>query len=1828
MRKKFKSSNSSRPVLELPPINIKFSAETLDPYLLFLNTPKTYTLSSGKKIEYPLVSFDRSLQKGYEMDMFDSHDGYTNQKIEAKTFSIINFSVKIDNVEIGYTNVPDSLLFNIPQIYKSLNDLVYLATSCKSKETSSSSPSIISHQLASLTLCQLLPGQIVFEESNLSNQPDLFVTIFDKSFLVDVTTNNKFSDKRTKYNRLKRPYIIVDKYKILDMYKKEKCLNNLIKLSKVNDSRNSSDINEIIAKQNINSVKSIYDKEILDFFLNIGESSLNYLSDIVNQCIAEDYMHSVSKVEEKKFLFKSDHLETFTESMNADSSTLDWLKFNLIEKVSNKMIKPIHISLSLKVINDILELEESDVYQEAYHADLEEEKSLFNPYVDKILMDSRSIEHYQSYRNQTSDRYVLSKYDEEYYTSQVKQFSVSRNESYFDIIRTGKIKLNTEGRIVNNCKPKYIIYDHMELRNISKIIPETPFREVMLLESPLDVLTNNKPIAIDPLDRELIGESKHNLVKYLESSKLYHILTLFRRTSYSILHSFKKTSGQIFSVQHPRLELFTHVLLTGNPAEVDKGFAYVSLVIGKGLIRTWKWTNVDIKSFSIATFRLINCLKSIWDLKIEEDMKERMSDLYLSIIFENSWGLSRLLKPFRYLCCGWCYNSPLVQLQLDKFKEEYSLNQKSYDNKMSIFLMKMYLTDSSEPGKTPLFGLSEKDIGYEAFLMNLCPSQTIGKRRHRVNMSLELIKEIELYETHSDLVVNHYKSFKHSIPLIKSLINVKDSFNLKLEIKRYLLDIRNISERTKGRFTSSPISILSIWKSVRELSISNIYSSSHLRNLMTMKSSFDPINFKKCSALESISTLSSHYNLGTTSTLAIDLITNVNDLTYRMFDKDQIGGDREISILSSEFRILQSICENYSREVGRKTGIDMLDNPDKEKLYCNAHNQCGDGIRLTADQTRWGPNFNTSHFGYLMALLSRRSTEAFMPMIVCFKGEFKIFEMTNYPELAKYQKLGYTLPGLLAPSHMGQGIFHYTSSLYHSLVHKTMGEIVTSIVSPKMDLFLRYSHFITSDDVAQFWSIEDKSGATLTPSKDIEKRKYEKLIIRLLKGYNDFLTYYCILTSKYKNMISRKSIEFNSIFLNKDSVGSNSPKFLYSLCDPATSGNKLRDLRNMIDIFSDGLNSGLTVNESFYVLQSNLCYRLLQWGSNFIKIIGILRIILENLCDRNGNCLPEKVISLTSRVTDKTNERSNNLNCNTVLPFRRYGDMVKGLNSYIKVLKMETEIAHAEHKRDTLELAKERKLGSNRGIVLSKRLKEKSRIEAPLSCPFNCFEISSEAYLNVFLNTGGEGIFYKPDRRISINPSLVEIKESTGFKHIWYRRSLKMSLSLDELIVSSYPRVNYVTSKSSDLDMILHISRSKNIAKISLKDDIVNGDYETRLAYFDDLMTSARITGNTKQITYIDQEIKYLSVNFENLVEMVEYTCSVRLLKSTLNNHIPKTPDRDLYCLSNRFEEKISHTGLVMCPALNRTYDVNTDIFELRLSSLIKASHEILLREKRLYSTTDRSYLNITILVKVKEKQMDQGELVFGGYETDSIAIGNSSIEEIDLLDVISGLMENYIMTHGSEELSGLFDINSSVNDYIPQTDLSDVNSQASVDEQLPEFNFEPHSHHVYSTVISVEVSDICQTLNQPWFRNEVKLNAILGQLIEDNFIHDQCDNQSIYSLWTQFKTKSNIQNNELYDDPMTNNIKYDIFLTAYFNIINTINNCSRATNLVSFSNDDLACIKEILTVSDDHLSYGLKTINGLPSCCSLTKDPVGKILNSDDALHNIFVSGIIDYLE
>ena len=441
--------------------------------------------------------------------------------------------------------------------------------------------------------------------------------------------------------------------------------------------------------------------------------------------------------------------------------------------------------------------------------------------------------------------------------------------------------------------------------------------------------------------------------------------------------------------------------------------------------------------------------------------------------------------------------------------------------------------------------------------------------------------------------------------------------------------------------------------------------------LLSTKGAFSTLLNKNCKALDGLTILakevSSSYPITTLNSACFILNKIIKQpdsvpLLYAIVPKDQVGGDREISMMNEYLRILQSICEATARHYGRLSGVDKLSDPNKDSEFYKLVMMDGSMFAFIGDQTRWGPNFNTIVFGDMFMMMRNCGLpHTFLAHAVCYLAQRKIFLCPENVDM-KHIKVKHTSKdlrylGVSAPSHMGEGIFHYSSSLYHSLVSKKFCKLVSSL--PGLSSFSTHI-LVTSDDISYI-------NKNVIPT-DIP------ILRNAYKGFQKFLTPMSIKTSNYKNMESETYAEFNSI-----AIFPRMRKYLFQTLKQ-TVGNVMiptshtfwNDLTTSISSFNTLLNSGssFTIAYMVYLLNTTLAFR--RWSmlrifyqNGYFRILTPKQLIQNeplfpreyNLVSREGKLYVEKSTDSHPVFKFKTLERFSSA-------WTTLKDMSKHLNLY------------------------------------------------------------------------------------------------------------------------------------------------------------------------------------------------------------------------------------------------------------------------------------------------------------------------------------------------------------------------------------------------------------------------------------------------------------------------------------------------------------------------------------------------------------------------------------
>lgn len=1688
-----------------------------------------------------------------------------------------------------------------------MSKLLELASGSMSKETASSAPSMVLHQLASIMLCTSSINDCQFESSNYANKPDLVINLgHGKTVFIDITStshvkklNSYHSNFILSLNKTAILWSVIDYVFCRDKLtiKPASFLHKLCSFSSINDLNSWDFLQSCINKQKEKvDDPQLYSPAVMEYITRTPDNVLSRDCRVAKQAFKR-YIDTLKVKEE---------IPTFTWETAYSFKPFSWLGFQLGQpsvEASFETGEPPRLLVS-----------DDKLVINTENQSLPGDRSFFS-----VTKNSPMQMDYRSYQALISYVRLPDKVHDDdlhYYNRILRDQAPNRRKNYFRELAPGKLKRENP----TDPDSDFVIKGEKSLTNLYRIQPNKPtkFKVPETISEIHNYLYTDLKTSIDPIDEAIISECQPDpvYIKYLTKSKVYQILNLFRKASEALSYSAKDNT--FFEIQHSQTSMSLNIYVSGSPTQTDKGIAYVSLINEGSLIKTWLWRSADIKDYKVACSRMITTTMTAWKMIQDPKRQLYMLTLYSLLLLENSWGMSKVLKPYRYLVTGLSYGSPMTHLTKKKFEESISDNRAMCKNKKSFSYMSAILNDDMSESGTPMFGLNTENMGFEAFLMNLCPSTTYGKRRHQVNMLLEIVEEIEMAEKSHSKVLEAQDEFVKLIQIVSSDPDIRNSDMMENLFFSYLISHVKRSETLSGRFTFTPYCLLLIYPEIKKICNSCNFQGTAppIRELMTMKASFDPIDFRNCSALESISKLCQKENLTTTSSIAINLLNRCIDLTFRMFDKDQLGGDREISIMSSEFRILQSITESFAKKMGYETGIDMLDNGQKVSLLSDAQNQANKfgGIRQTIDQTRWGPNFNTVTFGYMFMFFSRFTTEAFFPVYTCIMSEHKVFQMLPHPELSKFQKTGTTLPGLKGQYHMGQGIFHYSSSLYHSLVHGFLSKIKSEKISKKgsgvNDTVVAVRSFVTSDDVAIINYYYTKPGKTQADENGLALLRDH--VMKLSKTYDSYIQIFGIKTSTYKNLVSDQSFEFNSIFLNKDSVGSNSLKFLYSLVDPFTSGDEKRDMRKIFDSYVDALNSGLSPEEAKIICLCNLKIRLLQWGYNSETILTLIDLYSDNERDcvfkESGENYSLPILCTSQTVT---RDPDNDICCDNVLPYKKYKEHKYSMNKYREMLAIEQLKIQADVKRDTLSRAKKRRLGSNRGLVLTKEKRRSSKIRLPVFNKLSALTISGPAYLAMVIRHRSESSMLNLSDGYVLRPSSNQKTLEQGFSIKKYKTSDSCLITSLDLLYSSYERQPFINNNSSDLEILLHIGRNHKRLKLINNKDLDQWSFTERLLYFDEVISNAKTSGNACQLVYSRAYNEYLSYHFPVLQENLSYLPQKVILRTTENLGMISCPVRNVFHL-----DKVGRNY-----ACNHSTDplkilqyVSEGVYELSLDDLVESA-AMLLRTDHTYTSTSArmkgAYLNLKLTVK--REKTDKNNMSFDGAKVGSleseISLGGSPIV---ITDEMSEMLREALAECG--------------------IDLEEETSK-SIDTQDPDdliYLFGGSTHEIETKYISIQCPRYMTCIGQGWFKKHCIFNGNLLSLIRQGFCQNTSNTQPESILYSILENvREAISTETLKRKTKFSHVSFrspDIRLSGLFNINTELRNLAACTYVSTVTTSSKSRMSSVLKLVRNPSSITVDLIEGLPAVMSVTDRPRGIEVNIEEMQELINLSCDISY--
>lgn len=1334
----------------------------------------------------------------------------------------------VDGEQYGLCTPESSSIFQIihPKVY--LKRSILYVMSAVGSDVLTSSPSMVVHLIASLALGFSL-GNFILEEIRFGYKADF---VF-QDIVFDIT-GDSLGKKLSKLNsalRGKCEFCAVNKWSVVGTYLTDCGLGWLEKGARLSD---SGDTNYILER-----TRSNLNHFMLDPKISYRPSIASFLAEddeeLDDRCLSELVRRARKNVSRMKEQNPEENLPATLKLITDWRDKLTFVRnpfFSVGATSCDEFYRdplPIDVSPCLPHANNPLitageaaeEHELNDIKSE-YFSRTNEPLLIPEELIDDVISDAQ-LERFYSFM-----RHVMNPFNK------AKLYELRSIDGHSDktVLDDGSIEYSPrrwkvpEGTAVMNPKPLFGEFNPTHLK--------TDISAGMDPEHKLIIQSNVRPRSL-----------ADNLIEYFTQSRDYMESLIKRRLAKALRYSKK---GAVYEMNtNLRIDdepIIIRYMAIGLHMKSDSGMCLVSYMHRGCVIRFEKIRPVDIPLMEVAAERMVSVCSGL-SITIQK-IESKLMDIYCRLISERSWGISRVLKPYRYLVTGLCMKSTQILSQAKKFISSFAEGDEfvPWAKKPSLYLL-LHSIDGLTIGRSPVGNLSFGQIGYEAFLMNLCPSETYGKRRHRVNVLLELFDEIDLSELHEELVSSLSDHFESVIMNNPTNDQISDHFDM----------IEAVADATDSRFTFSPISILLIRKHLRSLihktkgaSFTGVKTS----ELLTMRGSYNSLDISVSKAYQSILALLNEKNMTSSSIAAMSLVFDDDpiDLSLRMFDKDQIGGDREISVMSESFRVLQSMTESVSRTLGKASGIDMLANKQKLKLITDKvvkANRRSNRLFFTGDHTRWGPNFNTVLFSYMYCSVIKLSTEMYIPALFCCLAENKLFEAIAYPELQEHMRDGYSIRGRIGRFHMGQGIFHYTSSLYHSMVTLVLGDVFERIVRPVSTLVLDYRPFVTSDDLLIITTLERANpGRDWDEKEQICGGRFNSLYGILENCTVAFFRYFGIKSSDYKNHCSSRECEFNSIFFGQDAVGSNSLKFLYSLVDPKTTGDLLLDFSRPCTVYSDCVNSGLSDIESKIVSDIMYFRARLQWG---IQPNQACRFTKERL-----------LLGLRPSIEDpmKTLIRHR-----PVFKKLTYKEASSAFEKFSEGLIISHEKGRLRSTAEGLENAQAIQ-GPLRSTFVSEKLKNKYHIS--LTVPNYDHPVPSQLPSPLLLVTymckhGSEYVWEENmpggmGHKVAHDGHMARRRAPRGMCVINYRKTDRDEFSTMDLFVSSYPLIEYINKYSSFNDLSLHTLRKHKKANFTFPEDFeLLPDPTERYLQLDTMVKDATSRrGGVSRLEFLEQE--------------------------------------------------------------------------------------------------------------------------------------------------------------------------------------------------------------------------------------------------------------------------------------------------------------------------------------------------------------------------------------
>jgi hypothetical protein len=361
-----------------------------------------------------------------------------------------------------------------------------------------------------------------------------------------------------------------------------------------------------------------------------------------------------------------------------------------------------------------------------------------------------------------------------------------------------------------------------------------------------------------------------------------------------------------------------------------------------------------------------------------------------------------------------------------------------------------------------------------------------------------------------------------------------------------------------------------------------------------------------------------------------------------IFPKPQHGGDREIHVLEIMARIVQYTVELISRVYSKHLISETITHPETKESFVKKHyKQTAETfdksfvLSKSADASKWCQRHHVSHFAAMMVgvthpilhgfilrtlklwtrkkisfplqlvatLLANKKTYSTNSTFIRFRDNFyKGEEVITQPMGNKMEIM----------SGMMQGILHYTSTLYHTMIQEVCKIMVVSIGLKKFGLNLICNIVQGSDD----------SGMMLGVSGTINKTKIRDCYT-LLRFKEEISNYLSVYWNVCKSSIGTVDlIEYNSEWHVRHQIIKPTFRWISACMELSITERFIDRYRIMNQLLTQCLEGGATTLECA-VIQMNQCWmHYILLGLNHSPLADITTDALIELQDPSLGFFP------------------------------------------------------------------------------------------------------------------------------------------------------------------------------------------------------------------------------------------------------------------------------------------------------------------------------------------------------------------------------------------------------------------------------------------------------------------------------------------------------------------------------------------------------------------------------------------------------------------------------